>query len=265
MDFRGLLKLAGVEKTPKSKNALPIKFEEPAIASRKNKNGIFLPAVQTYSAYTLKDHILSALTGMERLKHATPEENVQGILDNGLLTSKSLAPDTYTSKVKGSNEISKNRVFLARWNTVAKGVANKQKGFGQKSKILDFRIPYDELRDLGYTKYNPEYVDLVKTLSEIGEKRNLARGNTIAAILAGPGIGTWGTRVFRRDIPPEYIVGSGRFRNGALKTLKNFPKYVLKHPTRFAAGSAGAALGTKALVDLVKNIYGKIDSKRRQR
>jgi hypothetical protein len=187
--------------------------------------------------------VVSRATGTEHLFHATGRDNVPGIREKGLQVARSFDRDNITHIVFPHNakKISEGRVFTGRTKTAPRIMKMWINKFSKKgpADILDIRIPYDKINELG-PGIDPSHI------------LNGKRG-TFDKIMSNIfGFGPMGTMTFDRDIPPEYISGSSKFKHGIISELKGIPAYAKKHPTRFIKGVGGLGIGA-GLIGLSAN------------
>lgn len=185
---------------------------------------------------------ISKLTGTEHLFHITPKKNVGSIFESGLQVSRSLGDDTISAK-SGMKDLAKDHVFLGRTKTAPRAMGGIIRDKIGPTEMLKIRIPYDELKKLN-PSIDPSHYN---ELNFVGKSKFFRK---LVSLLSP--FGPHGTYALKSDVAPEFIKGSPKFDNGILKEISGMPKYIMKHPGRFAKG-LGAVGGGVALMGLAGN------------
>lgn len=197
------------------------------------------------------------LTGRMHFYHTTNNKNVDSILEEGLLGSKSLDPNSPSNKELDNVNLKsgKKMVFLSK-NREAADKMRDYHGRGN-SQTLNVNIPYDEYKKMKLVDVNPEfrgaktfkeYYDrairesdmpdnptMRKAMEEYMKKDLKHYWDTFSGKKGSPG-----TRIIEGDISPEFIKQSSKYKRNSLSQIG---RYIKNNPGRFLKGLGKTSLG----------------------
>lgn len=258
-----------------------------------DRHPVLAPAVSGFAGYKLVSdpRSLSEFTGTEHLFHGTLKDNIPSILEKGLLVSKSLDPKTVSNRA-GLGRFAEGHVFAGRTMKPVNQMGMIQQlikefknndglraHFDSLSKLKRLKLQLQLLlglyptKDVGTVKIRIPYEDMsrlepgidpewTRTLDEL-KKDKAGTARKFFTKFMARGYGPNHTVAFSKDIAPEYIKGSSKFRHGLLAELKGMPSYALRHPGRFLAGAGKLGAGAGLLGLTGYNIYRKLRNRRK--
>lgn len=181
------------------------------------------------------------------LYHGTSKKNKQGILEKGLLGSKSVDPESITNKMMGGigTQDGRHLVYTSKTRTPALLMAMNQKSMlGEDPAMVKMSIPYKDYKEMRKTRgtdKNPEFQGMSKE-EFIKKGESMGANKTVSGkyydTFSGNKEGV--TRIFEGDIDSKYIKGSKNYQKNSLKELG---EYVKNNPKRFAKGVAKGTAG----------------------
>ena len=197
------------------------------------------------------------LSGREKLYHGTKKENVDSILEHGILGSKANDPKSYTRTAFESagydidpqtTELN-NKSYMARDKGVSNAVNQGRalRGFGDfnDQTIIKGKVPVWKMN----TVKNPELMG-AKTPHEFYQKAKnsflISDETPLGKKLVKDTYDVYDKRTVTvaGDIPAQYLKGSNHYSGATAKEVGEFIKH---NPKRFAGG-VGKVLGGAALI-----------------
>ena len=246
-------------------------------SKKEEENAIKSGAAAVGAAGILATTKTGRLTGKVVRYHNTENKNVQGILENGILSKYATDPDNITNKVLKHvpMEEKEGLVYTAKKKSVADSVGLQRerlkspwaglfppspgdlKKWKDASKTLKLEFDYDQIKNLK-KEPNPEllgansFVEFKKRFYETHPKIEKSLLMDINLLNGYKSLGK-DTHVFRGDIKPENIVGGKGYKK---RTAKQTLKYIKNNPGRFGKEAAkvgvGVGLGSYAIKKAVE-------------